>query len=88
LNNRKRFKILGVVEDAWPLVPATNTEKENATHISMYRKLNLSTTFSSSSTGIGAITQGALYLVLVGTQDNATANLVGFQGRCRVRFQG
>lgn len=88
LNNRKRFKVVGVVEDVWGQTPASNTEIENCTQVSMYRKLNYTQTFSSASAGIGAITSGALYLVLLSTQDTAAPNMIVFEGRSRVRFQG
>lgn len=88
LNNRKRFKVLAAEDYSFGTVGASNVETEAAYPVSIYRKCNLPCVFSSSSSGIGAITTGALYVFLVGTTGAAGAGVINFFGRARVRFQG
>jgi len=89
LNNRGRFKILAQETCSFGNVAlATNAEQETAYAISMYRKVNLPVVFSGIAAGIGSITKGAVFALIVGTTNAASAAHIVFFGQARVRFQG
>jgi len=87
LNNRDRFKILAQETFAFGAIPnAANAEQETSYPVSFYRKINLPQTFKSDAAGIGSITKGALFALIVGSTTAATSTTVAFCGMARVRF--
>jgi len=87
LNNRGRFKILAAEDFSFGDIPgAANTDQETAYPVSFYRKINLPQVFKSDAAGIGSITKGALFALIVGSTRAVDASHVVFSGAARVRF--
>jgi len=87
LNNRDRFKILAQETFAFGNIPgAANTDQETAYPVSFYRKISLPQVFKSDAAGIGSITKGALFALVVGSTRSVDATHVQFSGKARVRF--
>lgn len=86
LNNKGRFKILGEQTFTFGEVGTANIETNEHFLVSMYRKFNLPAAFKDSATGMASILQGAIYLVVLGTNTAASSAFYSFTGSTRVRF--
>lgn len=70
LNYRDRFSVIVHKSFVLGLIDGTNyySTIPNTQKISIYKRVNLKTTFKGDSNAIGDISTGALYLVVVGSQ--------------------
>lgn len=83
LNNRHRFIVL----KRWDYMVYPDTTANNSKLLKYYKKHNLTTTYNNTGSGIQYISNGALYLVTLGTvESGATAGNV--YGNIRLRFIG
>jgi len=88
LENSARFVILKKwVHDWTPQAGATTAFGAVARHVEFYKKVDIPITWSSTTGAITEIRSNNLFLI-AGASSSALDDLVGFNGVCRLRFQG